>query len=70
LELHEFIQQKPKILCFSSKPCFEEKYISEHGIMNFIGNGTLFNLLMHLLGAIGHFEEIFDETLDLVKLKP
>lgn len=48
----------------------EEKYISEHAIMNFIGTGTLFNLLMHVLAAIVHFEDLFDETLDLMKLKP
>ena len=38
--------------------------------MKFIGAGTLFNLLMRLLTAIGHFEELFYETLDLMELKP
>ena len=62
--------KKPKILCFSSKQGFEEKYIFEQVIIIFIGTGTLFNLLMRLLIVIGHFEELFDETLDLMKLKP
>ena len=38
--------------------------------MNFIGTRNLFNLLMHLLTVIGDFEDLFDETLDLMKLKP
>jgi len=38
--------------------------------MEFIGTGTLFNILMCLLTIIEHFEVFFDETLDLIKLKP
>jgi len=65
-----YTKKKPKILYFSSKQGFEEKYISEKVIMKFIGTRTLFNLLMPLMIVIGHFEELFDETLDLMKLKP
>lgn len=46
------------------------EYISKHVIMKFIGTRTLFNLLMRLLTVIEHFEDLFDKTLDLMKLKP
>jgi len=39
-------------------------------MMEFIGTGTLFNLLMHLLTVIEPFEDLINETLDLMKLKP
>lgn len=37
--------------------------------MEFIGNKTLFGLLMHLLTIIENFEDLFDEILDLMRPK-
>ena len=37
--------------------------------MKIIIAGTLFDLLMHLLTIIEHFEDLIDETLDLMRPK-
>lgn len=60
---------KHKKLCFSSKQGFEEKSITEHVIMEIFVSETLFDLLMHLLTIIEHFEDLIDETLDLMRPK-
>lgn len=37
--------------------------------MEFIVTGTLFDFLMRLLTIIKHFEDLIDETLDLMRPK-
>lgn len=69
LKLHQIYTWKHRILYFSSKQDFEEKSVSEHVIMEFIGTGTLFDVLMRMLTVIEHFEDLFDETLYLMRLK-
>ena len=44
-----------------------KKKIIKYVIMEIIITGTLFDLLMHLLTVIEHFEDLIDETLDLMR---
>ena len=68
IKLHLYI--KDKILYFSSKQSFEEKYIIKHMMMRFLALKPYFKLLMCLLTIMGDFEDLINETLDLMTLKP
>ena len=69
MKLHDILYIKYKKLCFSSKQGFEEKSIVGHVIIEIIVVETLFDLLMHLLTIIEHWQDLIDETLDLMRPK-
>ena len=69
MKLHQICTWKHKKLCFSSKHGFEEKSITEHVIMEIIVVETLVDLLMRLLTVLERFEDLIDETLDLMRPK-